>query len=178
MKTTPKLPPDLLRALQQFIEENLLSAERPLPQASAAKPAFFGTFANAPSLRMKKAAPRMDAGAAAAAEAYAQAEDAGAPELLDGGWQAPESAEAMDAMPQEAATAYAKALEGFVGNNLTPVALLGTQLVAGTNYAFLCHSSLVTLDPVVSMQVVVIYADLSGNATITNIVTVNPADFN
>ncbi|MBQ6077397.1 MAG: hypothetical protein IJK12_09680 [Clostridia bacterium] len=110
--------------------------------------------------------------------AYAQAEDAGAPELLDGGWQAPESAEAMDAMPQEAATAYAKALEGFVGNNLTPVALLGTQLVAGTNYAFLCHSSLVTLEPVVSMQVVVIYADLSGNATITNIVTVNPADFN
>ena len=109
---------------------------------------------------------------------YAQAEDPGAPEQLMGGWQAPETAEAMDAMPQKAATAYAKALEGFVGNDLTPVALLGTQLVAGTNYAFLCHSSLVTLEPVVSMQLVVIYEDLSGNAAVTNIVTVNPADFN
>ena len=95
-----------------------------------------------------------------------------------GGWQAPETAEAMDAMPQDAATAYAKAFEGFVGNDLTPVALLGTQVVAGMNYAFLCHSSLVTLEPVVSMQLVVIYADLSGNATVTNIVTINPADFN
>ena len=109
---------------------------------------------------------------------YAQAEDPGAPEQLMGGWQAPETAEAMDAMPQDAATAYTKAFEGFVGNDLTPVALLGTQVVAGMNYAFLCHSSLVTLEPVVSMQLVVIYADLSGNATVTNIVTINPADFN
>ena len=110
--------------------------------------------------------------------AYTQKEDAGAPEMLMGGWFAPETAEAMDAMPEDAATAYAKALEGFVGNSLTPVALLGTQLVAGMNYAFLCHSSLVTLEPVVSMQLVVIYADLEGNASVTNIVTVNPADFN
>ena len=95
-----------------------------------------------------------------------------------GGWYAPETAEAMNAMPEKAATAYAQALEGFVGNKLTPVALLGTQLVAGTNYAFLCHSKLVTLEPVYSMQLVVIYADLQGNATITNIVTINPADFN
>ncbi len=110
--------------------------------------------------------------------AYTQKEDAGAPEMLMGGWFAPETAEAMDAMPEDAATVFAKALEGFVGNRLTPVALLGTQLVAGTNYAFLCHSSLVTLEPVVSMQLVVIYADLEGNATISNIVTINPADFN
>lgn len=110
--------------------------------------------------------------------AYTQKEDTGAPEALPGGWFAPETAEAMDAMPQKAATAYAQALEGFAGNNLTPVALLGTQLVAGTNYAFLCHSSLVTLEPVVSMQLVVIYADLQGNATVSNIVTINPADFN
>ena len=109
---------------------------------------------------------------------YAQAEDSGAPEQLMGGWYAPETAEAMNAMPEKAATAYAQALEGFVGNKLTPVALLGTQLVAGTNYAFLCHSKLVTLEPVYSMQLVVIYADLQGNATITNIVTINPADFN
>ncbi len=79
MNPKPKLPPELLRALQRYIDENLLPAERPLQQAAAAKPAFFGTLANASSLRMKKAAPRMDVGAAAAAEAYAQAEDACAP---------------------------------------------------------------------------------------------------
>ena len=66
----------------------------------------------------------------------------------------------------------------FVGNSLTPVAYLGKQIVSGTNFAFLCHSTLVTEEPVVSMQVVVINQDLEGNATLTNIVTVDPADFN
>ena len=109
---------------------------------------------------------------------YAQMEDPGAAEQLMGGWQASDEAEELTAMPQDAATAYAAAFDGFVGNTLVPVALLGKQLVAGTNYAFLCHSTLVTLEPVVSMQIVVIYQDLDGNATVTNIVTVNPADFN
>ena len=108
---------------------------------------------------------------------YAQKEDPGAGEQLMGGWRAPETAEAA-ALPEDAAAAFEKALEGFTGNALTPVAYLGKQLVAGMNYAILCHSSLVTLEPVESMQLVVIYQDLSGNATVTNIVTIGPADFN
>ena len=109
---------------------------------------------------------------------YAEKEDEGVPEQLMGGWQAPEAAEGLTSMPQDAATVFSAAFDGFTGNALTPVAYLGRQLVAGMNYAFLCHSSLVTEEPVQSMQLVVIYQDLEGNATVTNIVTVNPADFN
>ena len=109
---------------------------------------------------------------------YVSKEDAGTPAQLMGGWQAPEEAEELTSMPQDAATAYSAAFDGFVGNSLTPVAYLGKQIVSGTNFAFLCHSTLVTEEPVVSMQVVVINQDLEGNATLTNIVTVDPADFN
>lgn len=111
--------------------------------------------------------------------AYAEKEELDvAAEMLMGGWQAPEEAEPCDNLPTDALAALEQALEGFVGNSLVPVAYLGSQVVAGTNYAFLCHSTLVTEDPVTSMQLVFVYADLAGNASISNIVTLNPADFN
>ena len=76
-------------------------------------------------------------------------------------------------IPEDAQNAFNKAVEGFTGNDLTPMALLGTQVVAGTNYAFLCHSTLVTAEPVESIQVVIVYEDLEGNAEITGISNVD-----
>ncbi len=110
--------------------------------------------------------------------AYAEKTDADVPaELLMGGWQAPEEAQSPTAMPQNAAAAFSAATDGFVGNSLVPIAYLGSQIVAGTNYAFLCHSTLVTADPVTSIQLVIVYEDLEGNAAIAHIVTIDPSDF-
>ncbi len=91
---------------------------------------------------------------------------------LAGGWQMPEQITAAE-IPEEAESAFNKAMEGFTGNDLTPMALLGTQVVAGTNYAFLCHSKLVTAEPAESIQVVIVYEDLDGNASITGISSVD-----
>ena len=68
----------------------------------------------------------------------------------------------------EGEAAISKALEGFTGVNLKPVVLLGTQLVSGTNYMFLCRGNTVTENPVTSLYVTVVYEDLEGNCTITD----------
>ena len=75
--------------------------------------------------------------------------------------------------PENSMAAFKKAVEGLTGNELTPMALLGTQVVAGTNYAFLCHSKLATADPAESIQLVIVYEDLEGNATIAGISNVD-----
>lgn len=89
-------------------------------------------------------------------------------EPVTGGWQIPEEITTAE-MPEEARSAFYKALKGFTGNDLTPMVLLGTQVVAGTNYAFLCRSKTVTADPAESIQLVIVYEDLEGNAAITTI---------
>ena len=98
-------------------------------------------------------------------------------EVLAGGWSVPEEYTVID-LPAEAKEAFEKATEGLTGNDLIPMACLGTQVVAGTNYAILCHSTLTTKDPITSIQLVTVYADLDGNAEVLNICTIDPADFN
>ena len=61
------------------------------------------------------------------------------------------------------------AKKNYVGMDLEPVALLGTQVVAGTNYMFLAKGTPVVPNPESSYQVVVIYKDLQGNTSITRV---------
>ena len=77
-------------------------------------------------------------------------------EPLLGGWEnyLHEAAE----LPADARAAFDKAAAEF-----TPVALLSTQLVAGMNYCILCQT------PEGTWALVYIYADLDGNAEITNV---------
>ncbi len=77
---------------------------------------------------------------------------------LSGGWAVTTDA----AVTEEARTALEKALEEFVGSDIEPVALLGTQVVAGTNYAILCRVSPVVPDPVPAYAVVYVYEALDG----------------
>lgn len=105
-----------------------------------------------------------------------EAEEAGQAGLL-GGWTLPENTESA-ALPEDAAAAFAKANEGFVGNNLVPIAYLGRQIVNGTNYAILCRSTLVTADPISSIQVVIVSEDAEGAATFSSIRTVSIEDYN
>ena len=98
-------------------------------------------------------------------------------EKLAGGWEVAED-RASAVIPQDAKDVFDKATAELDGNELEPMALLGTQVVAGTNYAFLCYSTLQTEETINSIQVVTVYADLEGNAEVTNICTIDPAEFN
>ena len=97
-------------------------------------------------------------------------------EVLAGGWYAPAEVTSLP-LPDEAKTALDKALSGFVGSNIKPMALLGTQVVAGTNYAILCRVTPVTPDAISSVQVVTVYADLQGNASFIIFSPIDPAKF-
>ncbi len=72
-------------------------------------------------------------------------------------------------LPQDAQAAFDKALEQLDGAVYTPVALLSTQVTAGTNYCILCQIAPVVPDPVPVWALVYIYADLQGNAEIMNV---------
>ena len=87
--------------------------------------------------------------------------------VMLGGWE-PALAEARH-LPDDAQAAFDKAMEGLVGVEYTPVALLSRQIVAGTNYCILCQISPVVPNPVPAWALVYIYADLEGNAGITNV---------
>lgn len=73
------------------------------------------------------------------------------------------------ALPQNAATAFSKVIQGLVGVSYTPVLYVGHQLVSGTNYCIVCKSTLVTNPPVSGCKVLFIYEDLNGNCSITKI---------
>lgn len=86
---------------------------------------------------------------------------------LAGGWNVADAAGS--ALPEEVQTAFDKAMAGFAGVGYTPVAYLGSQVVAGSNYAVLCKATQVTAEPSTALAVVVIYADLEGNAEMTSV---------
>ena len=78
-----------------------------------------------------------------------------------GGWTLTEDG----AIDETAQTAFDKAMETLLGVNYTPVALLGTQVVSGTNYCFLCEAAVVSPDAQPYYAVVSVYEDLQGNAS-------------
>ena len=55
-----------------------------------------------------------------------------------------------------------------MGVDYTPVALLATQVVSGTNYRLLCAGTPVTPNGVTELYVVDVYEDTSGKAEITD----------
>jgi hypothetical protein len=82
-----------------------------------------------------------------------------------GGWSTPDSPE----ITPELQELFDKATEGLLGVNYTPVALIGTQLVSGMNYCFLCEAKAVIPDAVPYYVNVTVYKDLEGNAKVTDI---------
>lgn len=88
-------------------------------------------------------------------------------EPMVGGWEIVphEPAE----LPEDVQAAFDTALEGLVGAEYTPIALLSTQVVAGINYCILCQITPLVPDAASSWALVYIYADLDGNAEITNV---------
>ena len=69
----------------------------------------------------------------------------------------------------EAQAAFDAATAELDGCVYTLVALLGTQVVAGTNYRLLCTMEPVVPDAQASYVLMTVYAGLDGNAEITAI---------
>ena len=86
-------------------------------------------------------------------------------ERLSGGWEATRDT-TIDA---DAQAVFDAAMEGLLGVDYEAVDLLATQVVAGTNYCFLCRSTVVVPDALPGYSLVYIYQDLSGNAQILGI---------
>ena len=84
---------------------------------------------------------------------------------LLGGWNSPESPE----ITPELQEIFDQATEDLLGVNYTPVALIGTQVVAGMNYCFLCEAKTVVPNAVPYYANVTVYKDLNGKATVTDI---------
>ena len=83
-------------------------------------------------------------------------------DAMMGAWKVCEDS----AVTEEARAVLDKALEGFVGSNVEPVALLATQVVAGTNYCFLCRVTPVVPDAQSAWCLVYVYQALDGSARI------------
>ncbi|MBQ5991782.1 MAG: hypothetical protein IJL62_04455 [Clostridia bacterium] len=82
-----------------------------------------------------------------------------------GGWANAEN----PAMTDGLRAIFEKALEGMLGVKYVPVACLGTQVVAGTNYCFLAQATVVYPDATPKYVLVYVYCDLSGDASVMNI---------
>ena len=84
----------------------------------------------------------------------------------DGGWNETSSPE----MTKEAEAAFEKACETLTGAEYTPVALLSTQIVAGTNYRIICESRPSVPFPESGYVIITVSSDLNGNSEILDTV--------
>lgn len=88
-----------------------------------------------------------------------------------GGWQVNSDSTAMN-KNKAAKAAFKKATEGLTGVSYKAVAFLGSQVVAGKNYAVLCRATPANPDASPEVVIMYIYEDLSGNAEITGFQTI------
>lgn len=94
---------------------------------------------------------------------YTEVEVAEQPaEQLAGGWQTWETFNEL--LTDEETEIFNKAMEGLVGVGYNPIRVLATQLVNGTNYAYLAQGTTITAVPVTDYYIVVVYKDMNGNA--------------
>ena len=85
-----------------------------------------------------------------------------------GAWEVQEATSGI-AMTAEAAQAFSKATKDYEGPEINPLALLGTQVVAGTNYLILGTSNVANQDAASTVYVATVYEDLQGNAQLTDV---------
>ena len=92
--------------------------------------------------------------------------DTPVPDTLLGGWEI--ASHDAEELPEDAQEAFDKAKGKLPDGEYTPVSLLATQLVAGTNYCILCQVTPADTASEQKWTLVYIYADLQGNAEIMN----------
>lgn len=91
---------------------------------------------------------------------------------LAGGWRQAED----PTVTEDLAAIFAAATEELLGVDYTPAALLGTQVVNGTNYCFLCEAAVVAPDAAAEYKLVYVNQDSAGNVTLDEVVDLVPAE--
>lgn len=89
-------------------------------------------------------------------------------EPLTGGWTPSED----PTVTEELKALFDKGTETLTGAGYIPVAYLGSQVVAGTNHAFLCQAVTAypgALETAPAYAMVYLYQDLSGSVSILSI---------
>ena len=84
---------------------------------------------------------------------------------ITGGWAINNDFDGID--DANAMSAFEKATEDLDGYRYDVAAVLGSQIVAGTNYSYLCRAEMAVPDAKPEYVIVNIYEDLEGNAEIT-----------
>ncbi len=84
---------------------------------------------------------------------------------MTGGW----AAAADPAVTDEVKALVEKGTESLLGVNYTPVAYLGSQVVAGTNHAVLCQATVVAPDAQPKFVILYLYEDLQGAVKVLNV---------
>lgn len=90
-------------------------------------------------------------------------------EQLAGGWTYAESPD----ISLDLDEVLNKATDEKLGMDYVAIALIGSQVVSGTNYAVLYKVTPLTENAESTYQIVYIYEDLQGNATVTENVNIN-----
>lgn len=105
---------------------------------------------------------------------YLESNAEGYPEGLAGGWNI--NSEVKSTLNTEIEEKFNKALEGLDGAGYSPISVLGTQVVAGTNYAILTHGVTTTNPPMHTLNIVKLYVNLNGESEIINISSIKISD--
>ncbi len=89
-----------------------------------------------------------------------------AEERLMGGWTIADPIE----LTPERMDIFDKGLENLVGVDYTPIAYLGSQVVAGVNHCFLCKAKAVYPGAEAYLALVYLYQNPEGEVSVLNIV--------
>lgn len=98
-------------------------------------------------------------------------------DVLLGGWKI--NSQYVQTVSEEEAAIYEDGVSGLDGLSYEPVTVLATQVVSGTNYAFLVYGN--EKEALESGQpggyaIAVVWQDLNGSSTLMNLTKINPAD--
>lgn len=109
------------------------------------------------------------------ADDTAPAVDPGYTDFIAGGWEVNAGSTAMSKNPA-ARAAFKKATAELEGVSYQPIAVLGTQVVAGTKYAILCKAAPVVPDAAPEITIMYIYENVDGTVEIDGFQTIISGD--
>ena len=99
------------------------------------------------------------------------ADDSGYTEFLAGGWEVNTGSTSIS-KNAAAKTAFKKATAELLGVSYQPIAVLGTQVVAGTKYAILCKATPVIPDATPEITIMYIYENVDGTVDMDGFQTI------
>lgn len=99
------------------------------------------------------------------------ADDSGYTEFLAGGWEVNTGSTSIS-KNAAAKAAFKKATAELLGVSYQPIAVLGTQVVAGTKYAILCRATPVIPDAAPDITIMYIYENVDGTVDIDGFQTI------